>query len=251
MDTIILKYLDSSGVVHTATVDVLSVRGFDDPDDIKFVPEKLFEYADRSSETMFVGFSRIITFVVVAVADSTTDKYLAWWFAANSRSVTYQGESTVAEEVFVVPEDSKNFRAVWLDDFSLAKEFTFKVVENVIRATWPDAIPVITTDIMYIAKKIQINPAATDASPEVFTTNSGKLLYNYGTTPFPPMSTLSNIVSVDVDGSRYMDCTVHRVGDITQVGNNISFIVALSGAGNPASDGNYYADFIFMLQPIT
>ena len=101
---------------------------------------------------------------------------------------------------------------------------------------------------MYIKLKVKIE--GTQAAPETFTTNSGKLQYNYGTTPFPGISLLSYIVSVFCNSTPYQDAKINQVGDVTQSGSNISFQLAVSDSGNPSSDDFYYTDLTIGLQAI-
>ena len=250
MQTATLKYLDTSNAIHTATVEVLSTRGIDEPDDVEFFPAILETYRDGSTGTKFTGFRRVISMDVLTVDDRTTDKFIEAWLAANKRSLTYNESNILGIETFVVPDNAKKFDVVLLNGAKIAKRWPLRLVENVLRQTWPDYPQPVVTDEMYIAKNVTI--VGTEASPETFTTNAGKLLYNYGTTPFPSISLLSYNVSVVVVTKQ--DCVVNRVGDIVQSGSDISFQLAISNAGTPLFDGsgNPYVigDIIIGLQSI-
>jgi len=136
-----------------------------------------------------------------------------------------------------------------LNGFKAEKLFTFELLESVVRTEWPSTtiIPIPDTH-EYIIKKVKI--VGTNASHESFTTNSGKLQYNYGTTPLPSINLLSYIVSIVANGAIYQDAKINQVGNITQSGSNISFSLAVSDTGNASDDTFFYADIIITLQAI-
>ena len=136
-----------------------------------------------------------------------------------------------------------------LNGFKAEKLFTFELLESVVRTEWPSTtiIPIPDTDV-YIIKKVKI--VGTNASQESFTTNSGKLQYNYGTTPLPSINLLSYNVSIVANGAIYQDAKINQVGNITQSGSNISFSLAVSDTGNASGDTFFYADIIITLQAI-
>lgn len=249
MDTITCKYLDSSGVVHSKTLGVVIVKGFDAPDKIEFVPQVVYDYADGRLRTQFRGFRRTPHIEGAITNDATVFQFLLLWQNANTKSISYQGFAILAEEVGFVPLDEKGFEIEWNQDYALAKKFILDIVESGIHSAFPIPIPITTDDIVYIAKKVKIT--GTESSPEIFTTNSGKLQYNYGVTPFPAISLLTYNVSVDIDGTPYQDCHFFIVSDVSQSGENITFSVARSHAGKPSGDGFYYADIKIMLQQIS
>jgi len=135
-----------------------------------------------------------------------------------------------------------------LNGFKSEKLFTFELLESIVRTEWPSGIAPIADTDMYIAKKIKI--VGTQNSPEVFTTNVGKLLYNFGTTAFPSISLLSYNVAIFCNSTPYQDAKVNQVGDVTQSGSNISFQLAVSDTGNASGDTFFYADITIALQAI-
>ena len=136
-----------------------------------------------------------------------------------------------------------------LNGFKSEKLFTFELLESIVRTEWPSTtiIPIPDTDV-YIIKKVKI--VGTNTSLESFTTNSGKLQYNYGTTPLPSINLLSYNVSIVANGAVYQDAKINQVGNITQSGSNISFSLAVSDTGNASDDTFFYADIIITLQAI-
>jgi len=97
-------------------------------------------------------------------------------------------------------------------------------------------------------KKIKV--IGTQANTEQFITGSGKLLYNYGATVFPPIDLTTTSVSMICDGSIYQDAKINQVGNISQSGNNISFFLAVSDTGKASIDGFCYCDITFFLETI-
>jgi hypothetical protein len=245
-DQTTFKYLDSLGNVQTHIFDVLSVRGVDKPWKWRNVPDKVFDISDGGKRTEYRGFKRIFS-VELAVLQAYED-YIQAFLQADTKSITYQGTNLISEENQVVFE-SAEYENEWIGDCELAKKYVIEFVESTIRTFWPvPTVPVIADDLMYIKTKVKIE--GTQASPETFTTNAGKLQYNYGTTAFPSISLLSYVVTVICNGVPKQDAKCNQVGDITQSGSNISFQLAVSDAGNPSGDGFFYFDIIIVLQAI-
>jgi hypothetical protein len=244
-DQAIFKFLDSIGVVHTQAFDILSVHG-NTPDNIRFVPPLLYSIIDGSSETEFRGFQRVFVYELKAL--NSLEDYLRAFLQASAKSITYKGINTVAEECQVVFE-SAEYENEWIDGFEHTKRYVIELVESTIRTIWniPTFLPIADED-MYIIKKVKIE--ASQTSPETFTTNVGKLLYNYGTTSLPSFSLLSHIISISCNSTPYQDAKFNQVGDIAQSGSNISFQIAMSDTGNASSDGFFYTDIKIQLQEI-
>jgi hypothetical protein len=239
------RYLDSSGTVHSQSFDVLTLRG-DVPWKWRLVPSLVLEKVDGSKETQFKAFQRYFSIELRAL--NSNEDFLRAFLQAETKSITYAGLNVISEESFVVFE-SEEYEDEWHNEFKLTKRYVIELVESFARTIWPPYTPPpVTTDIMYIAKNIKI--VGTQASPETFTTNAGKLLYNFGTTPFPPLSLLSYNISVDCTGTPYQDAKCNQVGNVSQSGTDITFQLAVSDSGNPSSDGFFYFDIKIMLQAI-
>jgi len=97
--------------------------------------------------------------------------------------------------------------------------------------------------------KVGVKIEGTQDSPETFTTNVGKLQYQYGSVVFPPMDTSNYIISILSNAVKYQDANINQVGGITQVGNNISFQLAMNNGAMASSDGSIYADITILRQP--
>lgn len=239
-----LKYVDSLAAVQTLTLPALSVRGFDDPDEVAFFPPVRYDFVDGTARTAFKGFRRVITADLGVVSDAVSRRYIRAWLTANQRSIYYNSFGIGAEEIIVSLEDYESFQNEWLEGSSLFRRFILRVVEKVIRSEWSSYTPPSTVDIMYIKNKVKIE--GTQASPEWFVTNTDKLETSESGNPYPNISLLSYAVTVITPP--YQDAKINQVGEVQQNGSNIEFQLAVSDAGNPSDDGFYYADIIIGLE---
>lgn len=247
MDTITLKYVDTSNVAHSQTFNALSVRGFDDPDKVQLVPPYQPEKLDGSLQSYIKGFRRVITVDLGIVASSVDRRTIQSFLWANTKSLVYRGSQIYSEEVFVNLQDVSGFRNEWMWDFEGARYFVLEIVESRIRTIWPQVIQPTDNMTGYIIYNVKIE--GTQGTPETFQTNSGKLQYNFGTTPFPAMDL--STYNIQIVTSPRQDGKINQVGSITQAGSDISFQLAYSDMGNASPDGYYYADIVFLLQDIT
>jgi hypothetical protein len=246
VDTATFKYMDSLGVVHGQSFDVLAIHGMDDPDRVRFVPAILYDTLDGGKETAFKGFQKIITVELRAL--NTNEDYLRAFLQAGAKSITYQGSNLVSEENQVVYE-SAEYENEWFDDFKLAKKYIIELVESTIRHVW--AVRTQPADTMIGALKLKVPITGTLASPETFTTNAGKLLLTEDGLPFPVMSLLSYDITVRSNGTLYQDSKISQVGDVSQSGDNITFQLATSDIGSEAVGGGFFSDIVILMQPIT
>lgn len=246
-DTVTLRYV-KSGTTYSQAFNVLSVRGYDDADSIQLVPPYQAELVDGSARSYFKGFRRVITIDFGVVASSVDRRTLLEFWQSNTRSIVYLGNQVLAEEVYVSPEDVSGYENEWLWNTLLARRYILRVLENQIHTSFPVIFPPSDTMIGYTINHVKIE--GTQASPELFTTNSDKLRYNYGTTPFPTMSLTNYIITVIANGAPYQDAKINQVGVTVQNGNNIDFSLAVSDGGSASDDGFYYADITFLMQAI-
>lgn len=243
MQTVLLKYVDGMGSVQKMQLPFLSVRGFDEPDEIQLVPPRIARLFNGFLRTQFKGFRRVVT-VNFGVLGSSERAFLFRFFSSNTRSI-YLGVTAGQEEEIIFATDQTEYESEWRQNCVLGRSFTLKFAENAIRNAWTDYTPASGIDIMYIKKKVKI--IGTQESPEEFTTNSGKLVTMETGLSYPSISLLSWVVSVDT--VPYQDAKINQVGDVVNTGTNLTFSLAVSGAGSPSPDGYYYADIIIGLQP--
>ena len=225
--------------------DALYVKGFDSPDHVKFVPSIIYNIIDGSKKTAFRGFKRVITFRLAALNEY--EDYIRGWTQAFIKSLIYKGISITPEEAVVILETPELLNE-WLDGYEHAKQYTITVIENRVRQIFPD-LPLLVEDNMTGIIVYNIEVVGTQASPEVFTTNVGKLQYQHGTTQFPAINLAANKVSIlfDLDQSWMFN----RVGTITQSGSDITFSLATSDAGQlSAGSSTLKATFVILIQAI-
>lgn len=246
MASVTLKYVDSVGATRSATIGILSIKGFADPDSVMIWPPVINKYADGSIQSQFKGFRRVITIDFGVVESAADREFIRAFLIANTRSVYYY-ENNVGGEEIIVAHDLTDYENEWKENASQFRNYKITVVEKVIRDSWTSYTPPSTVDIMYIKNKVKIE--GTQAAPETFTTNSGKLATSGSGNPFPNISLLSYVVTIITPP--YQDAKINQVGSITQSGSNISFQLAVSDAGNASGDGFYYCDIIVGLQEIT
>lgn len=96
--------------------------------------------------------------------------------------------------------------------------------------------------------KLRVEVIGTNDSPETFTSNVGKLQYNFGTTPFRAIDL--STYNVSVIPVSLQEATIFRISDIAQIGTDITFDLAISASGNPSPDGKFYCDIIINLQKL-
>ena len=250
-DSVVFKYVDSFGATQSRSLQAISVRGFDDPDLVQFVPPVQNNLVDGTIETQFKGFRRVITFDCGVLSSATDRKFVLSWGNANTRSIVYVSPDLGSEEIIVTPDYNHGATAFeynnnWINDFVGGKQFIIQVVENAIRNTWYNYVPASGVDIIYIAKKIKIT--GTQASPQTFQTNSGVLATDATGQVFPAMSLTSWAISVICNGVPYQETQINQVGDVSNVGTDISFQLAVSDAGSPSGDGFFYTDLLICLE---
>jgi hypothetical protein len=239
VETALFRYYDSLGTQQAQSFDVLSVHGLGDPDKYKLVPPLIYNIVDGSKETAFKGFQRIITIELRAL--NAYEEFLRAFLTADTKSIRLNEAAVHIDSASIVYESSE-FENEWIEDFKQAKRYVIELTEKRVRRQWmflPSG-----EDMIYIKSHVKV--IGTEDSPELFTTNAGKLAYNYGSTAFPDMLLEDYVIAID--GASYQSAQVHQVGIATQDGGDISFYLAYSNIGNASSDGYYYCDIVFLLQ---
>lgn len=90
MDSIKLIYTDSADAQQVITMNVIAVRGLDDPDSVLFFPPLLYDFMDGSKKTAFVGFRRKIMLDFGVVADKAKHTSILAFLQSNTRYLYYQ-----------------------------------------------------------------------------------------------------------------------------------------------------------------
>lgn len=243
MDSVILRYVDNSGVIQKFSVPFLVVRGLEDPDKFAPVPNVIYKDSGGTKRTMFVGFRRIITVEFNVLNSYTLHRTIFNFIKSNTKSV-YFGITAGREEEVIVASDIEDFEATQLKECVLGKKFHLDVVEDMVRNVWPDYVPAIGAEIMYC--RLNVIVEGTEELPETFTTNSGKLLTMETGYAFPAISLLTWVVTVKTISRQQADAYV--VGDVVNSGTNLQFQLAVKPAGSPSGDGLFHFDIEIILQ---
>lgn len=147
-------------------------------------------------------------------------------------------------DAILTPEE---FRNEWLFGYRHAQHFILRVTESTIHIAWPVAVE--ADELMYVKNQVAIT--GTEASPETFTTNVGKLATMQTVAPFPTFNDATHVFHVNINGTKYQSADIAVVkNSIAEVGGNIQFQAYVNYGGNPASGGNYYMDVAIFLQAI-
>ena len=236
--------MDELGAVQKHEFETLYVSGFDAPTNYKMLPPEVYELLDGTTKTEYRVFKKIISVSLEPI--ETGDEFLLAFFKAPVRSMEYQGHNIVSEEEQVAWEEI-DVESYWIDDFKLQKQFDFKLIGTA-RSSWIDPVPHKDNMTGFIIHDVEV--IGTLDSPEEFETNVGKLQFQHDAVVFPPISLLSNKVTILFDYDQAW--MFQRVGAITQSGNNIKFHLAMSGSGEYATGASTVkATFVILLQDIT
>lgn len=240
MATLTLKYRDGSSV-YSRSFTILAHRGLDDPDAGEFVPGLQWEGADGTLVESIVGFRRLATVTFGMANDATDRAFILRWLMFPRWIVM----SPYADAVFALA-DPERFENDWRDGSQYQRFYEVTLRETSIHSAWPDAAEPNETETLYITDWIEIT--GTEASPQTLTTNSGALATDAAGNAFPAINLSAYTVTVLI--TERQDSLICQIGDVTQAGSDISFTVARSGAGNPYSDGKFYARITLGLQAI-
>lgn len=236
MQTVTFKYF--SGVLYSRSFYVLSIRGFDNPDEWQLEPQIQIYLSDFSLQSYFRGFRRIVTINCGVIQAHADRLFLEQFLQSNARSIVYGG----IEQTFSL-DNPTHYSVQWLNEFQYARSFEIRLIEDSIRTTWPS--PIIEDNMTgYIISHVKIEQDETN--PETFTTALGKLATDDTGTAIPSinLATYAPIIIVIEKQS----ALIMRPDTITQSGSNLAFKMGYSLAGNPSADGFFYADLCILLQ---
>lgn len=241
-ESITLKYYDTEW--HSQAFTALSVKGLDDPDKVQICGFQ-FPAIDGSIIEQVLGFRRVITADLGTVQTHALRVWVHNFLNSETR-LAHIGD----DNVFSIIGTPEGFESYWQHDSELGRSFTLELLEKRIRWRWATQA---SGDMQYIINHIEVT--GTQTSPELFTTNSGKLAFNYDTTPYPDFGTYitegSHIVTIIANGTPYQDAKINLYGEPSANGAAMDFYLAVSDAGNPSSDGKYYVDICILAQEKT
>lgn len=117
----------------------LSIRGLDDPDDIRPFPAVRNDIIDGSSNTQFKAFGRNITVDLGPVLSRNARIILLYWYIDNNRTLDYNSADSGLSEagLSVNPKDTSDFKNTWLQGFSGARAITLALQEAIVRTSFP------------------------------------------------------------------------------------------------------------------
>jgi hypothetical protein len=238
-------YDNTTGASNQQTFQALKVKGFDPVDDLEEFPGVQFVARGSGLVQQNILLRRHFTIELGTLQVYADRLFVGNFMHANRKVVTYSytgiGGTAMTEYAVVVVNENQRLQTEWLDRIEIARYVVIQVQEAYAQAQFPSGVvPVSDTD-MYVKKMVKI--VGVPGSPEVFTTNAGKLAScDAPAGAYPGFNASTQVFSIDVDGSVYQDCHFNIVADATVVSGNLQFSVAQSGAGSPSGDGFYYCD---------
>lgn len=147
----------------------------------------------------------------------------------------------------VAGSSPEGFSTEWLYGYENAKRFILRLEDQFVYRVWPTGL--VETEIMYLKNQVQFE--GTEASPETFTTGSGKLALMETGLPYPSFDDANWVFHVSVNGAKYQEANISIVKDSVQVvAGNLQFQAYFGYQGNAATDGNYWGDVAIILQEI-
>jgi hypothetical protein len=105
------------------------------------------------------------------------------------------------------------------------------------------ASPVMSSVLGCIIKKVKV-----ENSPELFTTNVGKLVRAGRAIPSIDLS--RSLVTIIANASAYQDARIYQTDDPVQSGLNIAFHLSIGDGSMASPDGFIYADIIIMKEDL-
>ena len=226
---------------HDATARsfaVLSLRGFDEPDEIRLVGVQ-HGYRNGILEEQLRGFKRVMT-----VDFGVLTNQLDWLFVLNFLKSANRQIRTASQLAHVALEDPERFANVWIDDVQHGRRCILRLIDQGVYRVFPTIAT--ETDIMYLKSKVEI--IGTQASPESFTTNAGKLSLDETGQAYPTFNAATHVFYVAVNGAPYQEAHINIINKPAVSSGNITFQLAVQDGGKPSADGKFYADISIFLQ---
>ena len=211
-----------------------------------YEPDKLHkvgmvhECLDGSVTEQVRGFNKIITLTFKPVTTPTQRRFLASWFAAETKWIHYGGLTSYV----VVDED---LVSSWLYDCEFNRQFVVPMRDEYIYTQWADGVILDTN--MYYTAIVQIT--GTPAVPQTFTTNAVPLTTDIWGNAFPVFDGALQKFSVWGVSAKYSQFVYCQVGEVTVSSGNLTWQAFASDFGTPADDGNYWVKFTISVQTTT
>ena len=236
----------TAGVQHSDEFPTLIVHGMDEPDHLRKLC-LVQEYRDGRLKEFVRGFNKIITLRFQAGVTAKQRRFLANWFVAETKALLYENADgdTFISEGFCTDD----LIDVWLEDCELDRIFEVTFADRRNYNTWqePEPPPVDDEDTMYMKLSVEMDDTKTEADPEEFTTNSGKLLLDEWGDSFPTFNDATHkffVVMKSADGSS----ADYPIANIHVTAGALIFETFPASGFVPAPDGKLYANFAVWLQ---
>jgi len=130
-------YIDDITVTQATQLNILSMKGLDDPDSYSFFPAIRNDYLDGSIDTQFQAFRRVVT-IDCGVVQARADRLgiLSFWMD-NSRMINYTSSSASEAQLPFVPKDASGYSNTWEQNTKLGRRFVLNLDEPSTRTTFP------------------------------------------------------------------------------------------------------------------
>lgn len=224
------------GTTYSMVLDALSIKGITAPEDWELY---CFQdtFLDGTIDEQILGFHRRISIGLFPLMDSASRSFVLGFIKGSQRYVQYDGE-----RIEVSPLEVEGLQAEESAQVYFATKYTLRLIERQLLKALPSDVSEV--DPVYIKLKVEVT--GTLASPETFTTNSGKLSTQESGSAYPTFDSSTYVYSVV--GKDYQEATISLIGKPTVSGSNLTFQLAISDMGKPSSDGKFYTDILILRQ---
>lgn len=235
MPNVTLYYNNGSGYT-SQLFTAAAIKGLDTPDTV-LLYNRQHEHLDGSFVSNVLGFKRRIFIDFGVLQTAAGKKFLLNFIKANDTYI-----KTGTQTATVVPDEAE-LEAEWLEGCENGSRFMLDLTETRLHRSFPTVG--LGDDLIYFTLKVKIE--GTQASPETFTTGTGKLATTARGIAYPTFNAATQSVSVLVNSTPYQDRKVNVVTQGTISGGNVTFTCALSDAGNDSGDGFSYCDISILV----
>jgi hypothetical protein len=222
-----------SGLTYSKTFEALSFKGIDEPDRLR-LNAITHDYLNGNLDQQVDGFFKEpIEITFNPTMDDLSMRFLTSWFIASVKLFVYgayisQGKT---DETLI---------SEWLYDCEHNRAFTVKFWDEHKFYEWQDGIS--AEGDMYIKLAVEMSQDATEASPESFTTNSGKLVLMENGESFPSFNSVTHDFYISILASSGSGA-IYPVGSSTVSAGDLTFSTFPESGYVTSSDGKLWANF--------
>jgi len=217
---------------------MLVVRGMSEPDTLKKVAVVHNLLNGDTAETV-LGFRKEVSMQFRPFVDPSATRFLVRWLLAESKRI--KTETLLSEGIV-----DESLASTWLADLEHGRTFELTFYDQHVYQRWEDA-GASADYLMYFKRDVKIT--GTWESPEVFTTNTGKLALMENGHPFPVFNSTTHDFLVALNAEKGCQATFGVVkGSVAVVSGNLTFNAFVSDYGAPADDGFFWCAIAIFLQ---